>query len=170
MFGALILLVASGVAAFGFLVMRNPMRLASLAPGQEGYYQRMVLDRAQRNQLRVLGMIMSLFGLVIFTTVLSGLLRFKILDNISKGMLALLWVSFIAAFGSGVIYSIVQVIRGRWKEAFLGSFRMWRQGIELGPIAVDPAITPRMHRESIIFTIIYCLLVALPFVIALVVR
>jgi len=32
------------LAAFGFLVMRNPMRLAVLASGARVYHQRMVLD------------------------------------------------------------------------------------------------------------------------------
>jgi hypothetical protein len=168
MFSALILLVSSGIAAFGVLVMRNPMRLALLAPGAQGFYQRMVLDRVQRQQLRMLGMIMPFFGLVILTNILGGLLRIKVLHTVSDGMLALLWVSFIAAFGFGVIYSVVLLVRGRGKEVFLGSLRMWRQGIELGPIAVEPAITPRMHKEATVFTVIYCLLVALPFAIALV--
>jgi hypothetical protein len=168
MLNALILLISSGIAAFGVLVMRNPMRLALLAPGAEGFYQRMVLDRVQRNQLRMVGMIMSFFGLMILTNILGGLVRINVLHAVSDGMLALLWVSFIAAFGFGVIYSIVMLVRGRGKEVFLGSFRMWRQGMELGPIAVEPAITPRMHTETRVFTVIYCLLVALPFAIALV--
>jgi hypothetical protein len=170
MHSALPLLVGSGVAALGFLVMRNPMRLAFLAPGQEGYYQRMVLDRFQRHQMRMLGMVSSFFGLVIFTNGLSVLLRFKVLDAVSLGMLALLWISFIATFGFGVIYLIIQVIRGRWKEALIFSVRKWRQEIALGPIAVDPAITPRMHKETVVFTVVYCLLASLPFVIALVGR
>lgn len=50
-------LVGLPLAVFGFIVMRNPMRLAllsPLSPGAEGYYQRMVLDTSMRNQLRVL--------------------------------------------------------------------------------------------------------------------
>src|SRR5579862_4908398 len=108
MFAALILLIGFGIAVFGFLVMRNPMRLASLAPGVEGYYQRMVLDPSQRNQLRIFGMIASFFGLVIFSVPLRGLLKFQIIDTLSGGLLALLWLSFIAAFAFGVINAIIQ--------------------------------------------------------------
>jgi hypothetical protein len=168
MFSALILIVSSGITAFGVLVMRNPMRLVLLAPGAEGFYQRMVLDPVQRHQLRILGMIVSFFGLVILTDILGGLLKIKVMRTVSDGMFLLLWVSFIAAFSFGVVYSIVLVVRGRGREVFLGSFRMWKQGMELGPIAVEPAITPRMHKEATVFTVIYCLLVALPLAIALV--
>lgn len=49
-------LIGLPVATFGFLVMRNPMKLTLLAPWQEGYYQRMVLDTAMRIQLRILGL------------------------------------------------------------------------------------------------------------------
>jgi hypothetical protein len=168
MFRALIVLVSSGIAAFGVVVMRNPMHLALLAPGAEGFYQRMVLDRVQRHQLRMLGMIASFFGLAVLTSILGGLLRIRVLQNVSSGMLALLWVSFIAAFGFGVIYSIFLLVQGRGKELFLGTFRMWRQGMQLGPIDLDPAITPRMRTETTVFTVVYCLLVALAFVIALV--
>jgi hypothetical protein len=166
----LILLVGFGFAAFGFAVMRNPMRLAWLAPNAGGYYQWMVLDRAKRQQLRVVGMLFFFFGLVILSSAFSGLLRFKILEIAYEGTLGLLWVSFIAAFGFGVIESIVQLVRGRGKEHFFGSFGMWRQGIELEPIAVDLAITPQMRNESRVFTVICCLLLALSFVVALVVR
>ena len=170
MVSALILLVGSGIAAFGLVVMRNPMRLALLATGAEDYYQRMALNHVQRHQMRMLGMCGSFFGLVIFTAGLSGLLRLKILDTVYEGMLVLLWVPFVAGFGLGVIYSIVQVVRGHWKEVLLFSFSTRKRPIELGSTAVDPAITLRMRKETRMFTVIYCLLVALIFVIALVVR
>lgn len=170
MLGALIFLIGSAIAAFGFFVMRNPMRLALLAPaGTEGYYQRMVLDPSQRNQLRIAGMVASFFGLFILTEALQGLLRFSILGTISEALLGLLWLSFIMAFVFGVVYAIAQLIRGRWKELF-GGFRMWRQGIELGVIDVYPTITPRMCREAKAFTIVYCLLVVFTLAVAVVVR
>ena len=168
MFGALIFIIGSGIAVSGFLVMRNPMRLTLLAQSAEGYFQRMILDRLQRNQLRMVGMIISFFGLVILSMPLHGL-RFKIFDTLSEGFLVLLWFSFISTFTFGVINAAVQLVRGRGEELFDG-FRMWRQGIELGPIAVYPAVTPRMCREAKAFTIAYCLLVALTFVAALVVH
>ncbi len=150
--------------------MRNPMLFVFLAPGTEGYYQRMVLDRRQRNQLRMLGMIFSFFGLAMLTGVLSGRLSSKIFGAISNGMLVLLWISFTSAFMFGIIYSVVQIFRGRGKELFTDWFKMYRQGIELGPIDVSPTITPRMGRESIAFTAIYCSLIALTLVVAFVAR
>jgi len=168
MASSFILLIASAIAAMGFLVMRNPMRLAMLAPGAEGYYQRMVLDRYQRNQMRMLGMVLSFFGLMVFTGVLKGFLRSKSFDAVSTGMLVLLWLSFISV--SGLIYLIVQLIRGRWKELFFGWFRMYRRGMELGPIDVYPAITPRMRGESLWFTVIYFFLIGLTLTVALALR
>ena len=60
------------LAVFGFVVMRNPMRLTLLSSWSEGYYQRMVLDTAMRNQLRVLGVLVCLFGASILTDSLSA--------------------------------------------------------------------------------------------------
>jgi hypothetical protein len=167
---AFLLLIASGIAAMGFLVMRNPMLFVSLAPGAEGYYQRMVLDRHQRNQLRMLGMICSFFGLAMLTDVLSSRLSARIFGTISDGMLVLLSLSFASAFMFGITYTVVQLFRGRWKELFSDWFNIYRQGMELGPIDVSPTITPRMRRESIAFTVIYCSLIGLTLVVALVAR
>jgi hypothetical protein len=55
-------LIGLSVATFGFLVMRNPMKLTLLSPWQEGYYQRMVLDTTMCIQLRMLGVLVCLFG------------------------------------------------------------------------------------------------------------
>ncbi len=167
---AFLLLITSGIAAMGFSVMRNPMLFVFLAPGAEGYYQRMVLDRFQRNQMRMLGMILSFFGLAILTAVLSSRLSATIFRAISDGMLVLLWLSFASAFMFGVFYMVVQVFRGRGKELFTDWFKMYRQGIELGPIDVSLTITPRTRRESIAFTAIYCSLIALTLVVAFVAR
>jgi hypothetical protein len=167
---AVILLIASGIAAMGFLAMRNPMLFVFLAPGAEGYYQRMVLDRLQRNQMRMLGMIFSFFGLAMLTGVLSGRLSSRILDAISDGMLVLLWISFTSAFMFGIIYSAVQIFRGRWKELFSRCFDIYKRGTELGPIDVSPTITPRRRRESIAFTVIYSFLIGVTLVVALVAR
>ncbi len=171
MIGVLIaVLFGSGITAMGILVMRNPMHLALLSPGSKGYYQRMILDRSQRLQLRVVGMILSFFGLVVFTGVLSGAFRFKILDALSKDLLVLLSLSFITTFGFGVVYAVVQLVRGQGREVFLGWFTMWRRGAELGPIVVYPDVTPRMRSESRMFTVAYCVLVAITLVVALVLQ
>jgi hypothetical protein len=170
MLSVLALFIGLGVATFGLLVMRNPMRLALLSPRTKDYYQRMLLDRLQRNQLRTVGMTMSFFGWVFFTGALRDLLKSWILDTVSDGMLGLLWMSFVAAFAFGVIHFIVQLVRGRGKKVFLDSFRMWGQGMELEPIAVDPAITPQVARETKTFTLIYCLLLALSLIVAFGIR
>lgn len=171
MIGVLIaVLVGSGVTALGILVMRNPMHLALLSPGSRGYYQRMVLDRSQRLQLRAVGMWASFFGLVVLTGVLSGALSSKILDTLSYELRVLLSLLFIAAFGFGIIHAVVQLLRGRGKEVFGGWFTMWRRGIELGPIVVYPDVTFRMRSESRMFTIAYCVLVAITLVVALVIQ
>jgi len=167
---ALILLIGSGIAAMGFFVMRNPMNLAMLARGVEGYHQRMVLDRFHRNQMRMLGMVLSFLGLMIFTGALKGFLRSKIFDAVSNGMLVLLWITFISIWVFGLTHAIVQLSRGRGKELFSGWFRMYRRGIELGPIDVYPAITPRMRSESVWFTVVYFFLIGLTLVVAIALR
>jgi hypothetical protein len=73
--GALVgVLIGLLVGTFGFLVMRNPMRLALLS-WQKGYYQRMVLDTTMRNQLRVLGVLVCLFGTSILAASLGSALK-----------------------------------------------------------------------------------------------
>lgn len=159
MFQFLSLAIGGGLAVIGFFAMRNPMLLARLAPGEEGYYQRQILDRFARNQMRMLGMIASYFGFVILTAGLKGILRFQVLQSISDGFLILLWLSFIATFGFGVIYFIVQLIRGR-AIGFIDWFHTRKRQIELGPINVHPAVTTRISKETKIFTLIYGLLIA----------
>jgi hypothetical protein len=159
---ALISLVGGAIGAFGVLVMRNPMRLAVFAPGAEGYYQRCFLDPIQRNGMRVFGMIISFFGLVILTAALKEQFRSTVLSHISDGFLDLLALSFIASWGCGFVYLLVQGIRGRGGEVLFGWYRLRKQGIALGPVAMSPAITPRMRKEAAIFTVVYGVLVAVP--------
>jgi hypothetical protein len=97
------------LAFFGFVVMRNPMRLALLSPfspGTEGYYQRMVLDATMRNQLRVVGVLMCLFGSSIFTASLGGMLRTRFLAAISEGLWVLMGLIFWVAWCSGLVIFI----------------------------------------------------------------
>jgi hypothetical protein len=82
--------VGAILATFGFLVMRNPIRLAMLAPGARGYYQRMVLATSSRNQLRILGGLVCTFGLCIGTAASGGLLKSRVLQSVSEGFLVLL--------------------------------------------------------------------------------
>jgi len=136
------------VGTFGFLVMRNPMRLALLS-WQKGYYQRMVLDTTMRIQLRVLGVLVCLFGTSIFTASLGSALRLNLFSVVSEGLWVLMGLIFFTAWGVGLILAIRQLIRG---ELF-NWWRMWKVSTELGPIHVFPPVTPKMQREARFFTI-----------------
>jgi hypothetical protein len=165
------LVVGFGIAAFGLLLMRDPIRLSWLDPGAKAYYQRSALrGRIDRLQLRMLGMIVSFFGWVIATGVLSGTLKVKILDTISDGFLLLLWLSFIGAFVFGMIYMVHQMMRGQGKELLFGWFKMRKRFITLGPVDFDPATTLQMKKEARIFAIVYCVLIGLCLVVPLVYR
>lgn len=153
------------LATFGFLVMWNPMRLAILAHGARGYYQRMVLDTSSRNQLRILGVLVCTFGLCIGTAASGGFLRSRALQSISDGFLVLLWLVFISAWVAGLILVIVQLVRGQ----DLGDwFQMWRTSAVLGEVNVYPSVTPRMRREAILFAAIFGALVCITIITALV--
>jgi hypothetical protein len=99
------------VGTFGFLVMRNPMRLALLS-WQKGYYQRMVLDTTMRIQLRVLGVLGCLFGTSILTASLGSALRLNLFSVVSEGLWVLMGLIFFKAWGVGLVLAIRQLIRG----------------------------------------------------------
>jgi hypothetical protein len=170
--GALVALcIGCGLGVFGFAAMREPMRFAlfgAFNPQVEGYYQRMVLDRRSRIQLRMVGMFASFFGLVIFMVGLDALLRFQFVDVLSQVFLGLLWLSFISGFVYGLVDVIIQGIRGRSTELIFGWYRMWKQSIELGPVAAMPVFMPRMDKERKVFTTVYCVLVVSALAVALV--
>ena len=149
-------LIGAIVATLGFLVVRNPMRLAVLAPGARGYYQRMVLDTPSRNSLRLLGALVCTLGLSIGTAALGGLLKSSILQSISDGFLALAWLLFISGWVAGLVLAVVQLIRGR---GFSDWFQIWRTSAVLGEVNVYPPVTPKMRREAILSTIIFGVLV-----------
>lgn len=158
--------LGSALAAFGFAAMRDPMRWALLAlssAGAKGYYQRMVLDRSSRLQLRVLGALLSLFGSVIFTTTLGGLLKLQAFNVVSTALLLLMALLFFGACVFGFIHGIVLSIQGR----SLDWLRLWRRSVELGPIDVYPTITPVMQRESRAFTVAFSCLVTIVIIAAL---
>jgi hypothetical protein len=155
------------LATFGFLVMRDPMRLSKFAPGARGYYQRMVLETSSRNQLRILGVLVCIFGLCIGTAGSGGLLKSRALQSISGGFLVLLWLVFISACVAGLILQVIQLVRGR---GFGDSFQMWRTSAALGEVNVYPPVTPKMRREAILFTIIFGALVCITIIVALVSR
>jgi hypothetical protein len=154
--GIVIGVVGLAVGVFGFLAMRDPMRLSLLAPGQQGYYQRMVLDRLHRISLRILGALVSLFGMVILSAALSSFLKIPALGNVSNGFLGELGLLFVFAWIVGLVVAIVQAFRGQ----LFDWFRYWKQGILLGPIDVYPPITPAMQKEVRAFTIVFCVLIA----------
>jgi hypothetical protein len=148
MAGILGVLLGLSLAVLGFLVMRNPMRLALRSPWSEAYYQRMVLDTGMRNQLRVLGVLISLFGAGMFTDILGAMLKAQFLNAISEGLWVLLGLVFFAAFGFGLILTIVQIRKGQ----LFDWFRAWKVSAQLGTIDVFPLITPKMRREANLFT------------------
>ena len=143
------------VATLGFAVMRDPMKLAWLAPAAEGYYQRAALDRWQRIPLRLLGMLVSLFGMMIASAAFGALLRIPALRGTSDVLLVEMGMLFFAAWGFGLVQFVVQLVRGE----SLNWFQQWKRSVVLGPIAVSPAITPAMKKESRIFTVGLCVLV-----------
>lgn len=166
----LISLLGASLGMFGVLIMRNPLRLACLAPGAEGHYQRLVLDRISRLQIRILGMLISFFGLVILSASLNALFKSTVLSQTYNGFLDLLWFSFIAAWGIGLVYLVVQGIRGKMGEHLFSWFKQYKQGIMLGPIILSPPVTPRMRKEALVFTIVYVVLVAMPVLRAILLR
>jgi hypothetical protein len=142
--------VGLALAAFGFAAMRNPMRLNLLSfnPAAESYYQRMVPDTSTRNQLRVLGALICLFGSSIFIASLGAALKIRFLNAVSEGLWVLMGCIFFAAWGAGLIVFVWQLLKGQsfnWFEA-------WKLGAQLGPIDVFPPITPKMRREAQIST------------------
>jgi len=144
-------LVGVSLAAFGFIVMRNPMRLALLSflsPGVEGYYQRLILDAMMRNQLRVLGAILRLFGSSILSAALGVMFKNHLLASISEGLWILMGLIFCVAWCLGVVLFIWQL----FKRNVPNWFAMWRAGVELGPIEMVPSVTPKMQKEAFIFT------------------
>jgi len=96
--------IGLAIAAFGFAAMRDPMRLNLIrfSPSAQGYLQRMVLDTSTRNQLRVLGALICLFGSGIFTASLGAALKSHWLDAISNGLWALMDCVFFGAWGLGL--------------------------------------------------------------------
>jgi hypothetical protein len=140
------------VATFGFLVMRNPTRLSVFAPGEEGYYQRMVLDTSTRNSLRAFGVLICLFGASIATAGLAATFKARALRAMSSDLWALMGLLFLALWCFGVGAAIWNSLRGKslgWSDWFQSR----RRAIELGPIDVFPPITPQMRREAMVFTI-----------------
>jgi hypothetical protein len=155
----------------GFLTMRDPMRftqLQRLSPSfvqSYSYYQRLVLDKGQRIQLRILGALVSLFGFTVFTASLGGILHSHVLGSVSDGLLALMGLLFCCAWLGGLVYIIVQWIR---VESPLKWWRLWRTAAELGPVDVFPPVTPVMQQEKRMFTTAFCALVSVVIVAALV--
>jgi hypothetical protein len=153
-------LIGLPIAIFGFLVMRNPMRLSIFAPGEQGYYQRMVLDKSSRNSLRVFGMLICLFGAGIAAAGLGAALNAPALRTISNGLWSLMGVMFLTFWCVGIAVGIWQAVRKKslgWSDWF----QLRRKGIELGEINVFPPITPQMQREATVFTIGFLVLLCI---------
>ena len=150
--GIVAALIGLSVAVFGFLVMRNPMRLSILAPGEEGYYQRALFDPCSRNIARAFGALICLFGGAITTAGLGSTFKARYLQTVSDGLWTLMGLMFVALWCFGVGLAIWNAIRGKpsgWSEWF----QLRKNGIELGPIEVFPSVTAQMRKETLIFTI-----------------
>jgi hypothetical protein len=94
---------------------------------------------------------------VILSAALSSFLKIHVLSNVSDGFLAELGLLFIFAWAIGLVLAIMQAIRGQ----LFDWFRYWKEGIVLGPINVYPPITPAMQKESRVFTVGFCVLIAI---------
>lgn len=160
MSGVIAALIGIPVGIFGFLVMRDPMRISVFAPGEKGYYQRALFDSSSRNSTRGFGALLCLFGLSIATNGLASALRMTSLEAISRAIWILMSLVFVALFCSGIAISISRLVRGKslgWSDWF----SMRRKGIELGPIDVFPVVTPQMQKEARFFTIALAILVCI---------
>ncbi len=158
--GVIATLIGIPVGFFGFLVMRDPMRISVLAPGEKGYYQRALFDSSSRNSTRGFGALLCLFGLSVATDGLASAFRLTHLEAISGGIWILMSLVFVALFCSGTAISISRLVRGKglgWSDWF----SMRRKGIELGPIDVFPIVTPQMQKEARLFTIALVILVCI---------
>jgi hypothetical protein len=125
------------------------LNLNPFSPSAKGYYQRMVLDTTMRIQLRVLGVLVCLFGSSIVTASIGSTPRLSSLNTVSEGLWVLMGLIFFAAWGVGLILAIRQLING---ELF-NWWRMWKVSAELGPIDAFPPVTPKMQMEARFFTI-----------------
>jgi hypothetical protein len=115
----------------------------------------MVLDTLSRNALRTLGAFVCVLGLAIGTAGLAALSKSEILKSISNGLSVLPMLVFIGAWATGVVVATVQFVRGRRSDWL----QMWRTSFSLPEI--DVYITPKMRRETFLFTAILCGLVVL---------
>ncbi len=96
------------------------------------------------------------FGAGIFTDLLGAMVKAHFLNAISEGLWVLMGLIFFAAFGFGLILTVVQLFKGQ----LFDWFRVW-MSVQLGPIDVFPPITPKMQREANLFTAILLTLVCL---------
>jgi len=146
----LFLVFGSALTAFGFLAMRDPARVAARVPGAEDYYLRMLVYRDQRIQTRAVAMFLSFVGLAFFKLSLRRLLRLSFVGAVAKALSALLLISFIAAFGYGLIYLVRQMF------------------IDGGGLPTDHAPMTQMKKERTVFTASYLTLLVWTIIIALV--
>jgi len=142
--------VGSTVAGLGFVLMRNPMRLALLAPGAEGYCHE-VGPLATYRPPSSRG-----FRVAVRTRYLrrgsgwiseSAGLRCRVRGTFGAYVVVCSWAR---GFLGGVLF-VVQSIRG-WS---VDRPRLLRRGAELGPMAVFPPGTPAMEKEARSFNVAF---------------
>jgi len=156
---ALGIFIGAGLAGLGVWAMRNPLLLPGWGFGPPGYYQRVIRDSKVRFSQRMLGMIASFFGLMILTGLVNSVAGSRFSNNLSNAFLAMLVLAFMAAFAIGFTFTVVEILRGRWKEALFGGFGTLPRQVQFEPASVDPPLAAKMKREAMIFTVMYCLFV-----------
>ena len=130
------------------------------------YYQRLVLDRAQRFHLRNMGALVCAFGLVVSVGIASATVSSPFVSRLSDLLFGLLVLAFALAFLFGFTSFIVQLVRGK----SFNSWKTWRNSNVLGPVSVYPSITPQMEKEAKVYSIAFCGLLLILVIIAYVWR
>jgi hypothetical protein len=110
-----------------------------------------------------LGGIDLLFGSSILAASVGSALKLRSLNAVSEGLWVLMGLIFFGAWGVGFIVLLWQLFNGQT----FNWFRAWKLGVQVGPIDIFPPVTPKMRRESQIFTVALLTLVCIASVAAL---
>jgi hypothetical protein len=161
------ILLGLSIGIGGFMLMRNPMTLSRLPYAPKGYYQHLILDAVQRNQLRALGGAISLFGITLAITASQFFAKSRVVEALFKTFYVLLSLVIMGGFVGGVLLVIFDLIRGRFLRRFLDSWKLLLHAPRLEALPVKPEVTPRMQKEAKIFTIAFCGMVCLGILTAL---
>jgi hypothetical protein len=155
--------IGFALAAIGFLVLRDPVKVA-LFSGYTGSevtrYRRLTRQWSHRIGLRLFGAIIALFGLVILTAVLR---KFSTrLGVVSDGLFIAMSVVFYCAFFGGLGFTVVTAISRQVRTRGAASSRKHFEptvGIVEEAAESHPAMTAAMQKERRIFTAVFLFLV-----------